>query len=128
VCVCVCHLLFSDLQLLKYETGAYFNRHHDCIESHRDKQPGVRILTVFLYLNEVEAGGQTNFFNLNNGITVDPKVGRLVAWPNVQDENPHEPDMRTQHQSLLVEAGQKYAANVWIHQRDYKTADENGCI
>ena len=89
-------------------------------------QIGVRILTVFIYLNKVPEGGHTNFFDLD--ITVEPKVGRMVMWPNVQNDFPHEPDMQTQHQSLLVEQGPKYAANVWIHQRDYQTADEIGCI
>lgn len=86
---------------------------------------GVRILTVFLYLNEVEQGGGTNFPKLD--ITVTPQVGRLVLWTNVQNENPHEIDDRTTHQALLVEQGVKYAANAWIHMRDFKTPYQYGC-
>ena len=77
--------------------------------------PGVRILTAFIYLNDVEAGGGTNFPEL--GVTVMPKRGRVLLWPNVLDEDPNEVDLRTTHQALLVEAGQKYGANAWFHLR-----------
>jgi prolyl 4-hydroxylase len=82
-------------------------------------------LTVFLYLNDVEAGGGTNFPDL--GLTVLPKRGRALLWPNVLDEDPNELDLRTIHQALLVEAGVKYGANAWFHMRDFKTPDETNC-
>lgn len=42
------------------------------------REEGVRILTVFLYLNDVEEGGGTDFPKL--GITVEPKKGKAVIW------------------------------------------------
>jgi prolyl 4-hydroxylase len=77
---------------------------------------GVRILTVFLYLSDVEEGGGTNFPELN--MTVQPKRGRAVIWPSVLDAFPHQPDLRTNHQALPVIKGLKYGANAWLHQRD----------
>jgi prolyl 4-hydroxylase len=44
------------LQLLKYEEGQFYEQHHDYIHFHIDRAQGVRILTVFLYLNDVEEG------------------------------------------------------------------------
>lgn len=113
------------LQLLKYDVGQYYRRHHDFIEFDNDRQPGVRILTVFLYLNDVEEGGGTNFPSLD--ITVMPKRGRVLIWPSVLDSHPNRKDRRTDHQALPVEKGIKYGANAWVHQRDFKTPNRVGC-
>lgn len=90
--------------------------HHDYIDLEIERQQGVRILTVYLYLNEVEAGGGTNFPELN--LTVMPKRGRALFWPSVTDQNPSRTDTRTEHQALPVEQGVKYGANFWYHLRD----------
>ena len=113
------------LQLLQYTPGQKYAPHHDYIPSQIRRQPGVRILTVYLYLNEVEAGGGTNFDKLD--LTVMPKTGRALIWPSVKNDNPHEKDPRTNHQALPVEAGIKYGANAWFHQRDFKTHYHNDC-
>lgn len=97
------------LQLLKYEVGQYYKSHHDYISFHTKRQCGVRVLTLFLYLNDVPAGGGTKFDKLN--ITVMPKRGKALLWPSVLDEDPNEIDERTYHQALPVEDGVKYGAN-----------------
>jgi prolyl 4-hydroxylase len=99
---------------IRYEEGQFYRVHHDYVEHNLERQQGVRILTVFLYLSEVEAGGGTNFDRLN--ITVMPKRGRALFWPSVLNSTPHKKDGRTTHQALPVEAGIKYAANAWFHQ------------
>jgi prolyl 4-hydroxylase len=113
-------------QLLRYEAGQFYKEHTDYIASQRDKAPGVRILTVFLYLTHVEAGGGTNFPLLNN-LTVHPKQGRIVVWPSVLDERPNDLDQRTRHQALAVQAGVKYSVNGWFHQRDIKGPMKMNC-
>ncbi len=40
----------EDLQLLRYEAGQYYRTHHDYIDFEVDRQQGVRIITVYLYL------------------------------------------------------------------------------
>jgi prolyl 4-hydroxylase len=109
-------------------------------------------MTVFLYLNEVEEGGGTEFPKL--GLTVYPKRGRALIWPSVKDEDPDQPDPRTDHGALPVLKGVKYGktvlsqtrrqeretdsnvrftpfrctgANAWIHQRDFKNPFKRGC-
>ena len=114
------------LQLLRYEPGQFYNTHHDYIEYQTERQMGVRTLTVFLYLNDVEAGGGTEFPLL--GLTVQPKKGRAVIWPSVLNEDPNAKDGRTDHGALPVEAGIKYGANAWIHQRDTKAVMAAGCV
>lgn len=113
------------LQLLKYEPGQFYEDHHDYIEHNRERQQGVRILTAYLYLNDVEAGGGTKFTGLN--LTVMPKRGRVLLWPSVLNDKPHEKDHRTNHQALPVEAGVKFGANGWFHQFDFKGPYEEGC-
>jgi prolyl 4-hydroxylase len=66
-------------------------------------------MTFYLYLNDVEAGGGTNFNQL--GITVTPRRGRAVLWPSVLNDKPSQQDGRTTHQALPVEKGIKYGAN-----------------
>jgi hypothetical protein len=86
---------------------------------------GVRILTMFLYLNDVEEGGETRFSNMD--INVAPKRGRAVLWPSVLNEAPNVRDDRTEHEALTVTKGVKYGANAWVHQRDYKTPHHANC-
>lgn len=113
------------LQLLRYEPGQYYRTHHDYVENQVNRQSGVRMLTVFLYLNDVTEGGATNFPMID--ITVVPKRGRVLVWPSVSDDDPDVIDIRTRHQALEVEKGIKYAANAWIHRRDYQGPHQNGC-
>jgi len=115
----------EDIQILKYEVGQFYNTHHDYIPHQRDRQCGPRVLTFFLYLSDVEAGGGTDFPTL--GITVTPKKGRAVLWPSVYSSEPMNKDRRTNHQALPVEAGVKFGANAWIHMFDYQTPQRNGC-
>ena len=85
-----------------------------------------RVMTAYIYLNDVPAGGGTHFDKLD--ITVLPKRGRVLLWPSVQDTNMRLADDRTTHQALPVERGTKYGANVWIHLNDFRKPLENGCF
>ena len=82
-------------------------------------------MTVYLYLNDVEEGGGTEFDQL--GITVMPKKGMAVLWPSVLNENTVAKDDRTTHAALPVIKGMKYGANAWFHLRDFKTPHGNFC-
>jgi prolyl 4-hydroxylase len=44
------------LQLLHYEEGQYYRTHSDFIEFHLERAQGVRVVTVFLYLNDLDEG------------------------------------------------------------------------
>jgi len=113
------------LQLLKYEPGEYYRTHHDFIDYQRLRPCGPRILTFFLYLSDVEEGGGTLFNNLN--ITVQPKRGRALLWPSVKDDNLNVWEDKTHHEALPVISGEKFAANSWIHLREFKSVNEVGC-
>jgi prolyl 4-hydroxylase len=115
----------ENLQLVKYDVGQFYNIHHDFIDFQVQKQPGPRILTAFIYLNDVVAGGGTNFDQLN--ITAIPKRGSVLLFPSVLDEDPMRQDWTTSHQALAVQEGVKYGANFWYHLRDWEGAVKRGC-
>ena len=102
------HSNHSDyFQLLKYEEGQYYEEHHDLHHYQIYSMGGARILTFYIYLSDVPEGGGTNFPYLNN-LTITPKLGRALLWPNVLNEDPDTWDERMFHQALPVIRGQKY--------------------
>ncbi|KAL7460273.1 hypothetical protein ACHAXS_000736 [Conticribra weissflogii] len=115
----------EDLQLLKYEVGQFYRKHHDYIEHQQHRRCGPRVLTFFLYLSGDVEGGATNFPKL--GIAVKPKVGRALLWPSVLNSDPSKKDHRTDHEAQDVLSGVKYGANAWLHLHDYLAAQELGC-
>jgi len=111
----------ENLQLLHYTPGQFYKAHNDYIAAHTYGPSGPRVLTFFLYLNDVEEGGGTNFPELAPGaapLTVQPKRGKALIWPSVLDEDVNAEDERTRHEALIVGMGFKYAANAWLHLRD----------
>jgi len=116
---------FEDFQILKYEVGQFYRIHHDYIPIQNDRLCGPRILTFFLYLNDVDKGGGTGFADLD--IVISPKKGRALLWSSVFNHDPSVKDGRTRHEALAVEKGTKYAANAWIHLYNYEDAQKRGC-
>lgn len=114
------------LQLLKYDVGQFYNEHHDYIVHHLDRAMGVRILTVFLYLNNVTEGGATYFNDLE--LKSESVQGRALLWPSVKNDEPNEKDLRLHHEAQPVIQGVKYGANAWYHQRDFKEPYARNCI
>jgi len=119
-------IYYECLQLLSYAPGTYYEPHNDFIENSITQSHGPRLFTFFMYFNEVESGGGTRFPRLN-GLTIEPKEGRVLIWPSVLDWNLYQIDLRTEHEALPVVRGEKYAANAWIHTRDYQTPFGAGC-
>lgn len=113
------------MQLLRYGPNEYYRLHHDWIPEQLDAACGPRVFTFFLYLSDVEEGGGTYFPHLN--VTVRPKKGTAVLWPHGLDTNPRIKDRRTHHEAQPVLKGVKYAANYWIHGRDFKRAMASRC-
>lgn len=120
------------LQLVKYVPGQFYKMHHDNSEEIIDGLSGPRLLTVFMYLNDVEEGGATRFNDLlGDGsmvqLDVFPRKGTALIWPSVLNESPnHKIDYRTFHEAMVVTKGVKYGANAWLHMRDFKS-DEDDC-
>lgn len=52
---------FEAIQVLRYELGQKYNTHHDASFKQARLACGPRVLTFFLYLSDVEEGGETAF-------------------------------------------------------------------
>eukprot|EP00658_Telonema_sp_P-2_P059634 TRINITY_DN4876_c0_g1_i1.p1 TRINITY_DN4876_c0_g1~~TRINITY_DN4876_c0_g1_i1.p1 ORF type:complete len:349 (+),score=55.55 TRINITY_DN4876_c0_g1_i1:214-1260(+) len=116
----------ESLQVLSYQVGQFYRPHRD--ESDGKESPaGPRIMTFFMYLSDVEEGGETHFPLIQGGLSVKPKRGSAILWANMRDHDPYKSDSRTLHEARPVEAGTKLAANAWIHQDNYERPNLWGC-
>lgn len=112
------------LQVLRYQPGQFYREHHDQ-NSPRFSAWGPRLYTFFMYLSDVEKGGETRFTKLN--ISVTPRKGSAILWPSVHDYDPWQTEDKTYHEAVTVEKGEKYAANFWIHMFEFQKMLQNGC-
>ena len=100
------------------KVGQHYEEHHDCTYADGDSLTGHRIVTFFLYLSEVEGGGETVFTQL--GIIVKPRKGMALIWPGTLNSDLSQLDQLTWHQAMPVTKGRKYAANVWFRLRPWR--------
>lgn len=107
---------------------AFYRRHSDYIEGDQFRVQGVRIYTLFMYLNDVDEGGGTRFTDLPDGpVMFQPQRGKAILWPSVLWDKPSTIDPRTHHEALPVTKGEKFGANFWIHNYDFKGPHARGC-
>jgi hypothetical protein len=120
---------FEDLQVLRYRPGQQYKEHHDYIQEQIYFPCGPRILTLFVYFNDLPdgAGGETYFPRLN--LTVKPRKGSALLWPHVFDHDPLKQDQRTYHLGKPPQGDHtKYAMNFWIHQFDFRKYNDLQCL
>ncbi|KAH9496891.1 hypothetical protein Btru_010087 [Bulinus truncatus] len=99
-------------QITSYPVGKAYKEHTDCVLDGADKRD--RVVTVLMYLNDVEEGGETRFPEL--GIWVKPKKGRALVWNNMSPDGVCEP--HSKHVASVVKKGSKYILIRWYY---YKT-------
>lgn len=117
---------YENMQLVKYLEGQEYGPHNDYDGSKNVLSPtGPRILTLLVYMSEVEEGGETSFPEL--GLSVKPKLGMALVWPSVRNENLLHRENRTVHQAKPVIKGVKYVSNVWIHNWNFKLSFDTLC-
>ena len=122
---------YESFQVLRYQLGQEYRAHHDMSRTDNRLACGPRVYTFFLYLSDVEEGGETEFplIKRPSGISVKvkPTRGTALVWPSVKNDDPTAQDPRTRHAALPVIKGTKFAANAWIHQFDYSEPNIWGC-
>ena len=91
---------YENLQLVRYHPGQFYKQHHDYSGSHEGTQYGPRVLTFFMYLNDVEQGGGTQFAEIN--FTAQPQKGMALVWPSVTDADPEVMDDWTWVSHLIL--------------------------
>lgn len=125
-----CGVRFAQLeyvQVNKYKVGDQFKAHHDwfdpTIAGHVSqlKMGGQRIMSVLIYLNEPEEGGETVFDAVH--VRIPPKKGAMALWLNVLDGD-GKVDTRVLHASLPILRGEKWVATCWIRERAFDGSEE----
>ncbi|RNF86470.1 2OG-Fe(II) oxygenase [Montanilutibacter psychrotolerans] len=108
------------LTVLRYEPGQQYRPHRDYVPPgaiERDQpQAGNRQRTICVYLNDVEAGGETEFPVA--GVRIAPRPGSAVVFDNLLADGRPDPD--SLHAGLPVLAGEKWLATLWLRQRRYR--------
>eukprot|EP01048_Picozoa_sp_COSAG05_P010580 COSAG05_NODE_941_length_6510_cov_42.192482_4_plen_248_part_00 len=110
----------EEFQVIHYEKNQEYRPHYDAYDTSGEHgqantvRGGNRLLTVLMYLSDVEAGGGTSFPNI--GITVTPKKGRVLVFYNCcfgADGiiDPSRPDPKSLHSGDPVVSGVKWAVN-----------------
>jgi len=119
---------FESAQILRYQETEFYATHNDVGELDFEAVAGPRIFTLFVYLNDVAEGGETDFPKLN--IAVQPKRGSAVLWSSVKEDHSgnFSKDGRTDHQAKpLPPGGLKFGMNLWVHARAFSVANVWGC-
>jgi hypothetical protein len=105
------------LQIVSYRAGEKFNLHHDAGSLDEDGNVEMvyprRLVTLFVYLNNLPEGEGHTEFPLLNGLSVTPRRGCAVMFCNVLCDGTV--DKRTVHQANPVSGSlTKYGLNVWL--------------
>eukprot|EP00026_Physarum_polycephalum_P012039 Phypoly_transcript_12305.p1 GENE.Phypoly_transcript_12305~~Phypoly_transcript_12305.p1 ORF type:complete len:276 (+),score=49.85 Phypoly_transcript_12305:239-1066(+) len=137
-----------ELQVIHYNPNQYFHPHHDgfFIEAVGDEKwfeggKRNRYLTLFLYLNDVEEGGETAFidyadyvsfyqqadkYDLHSNNPCDkarvsktPSKGDAILFYNLKPggQMHGEIDWNAVHSGCGVKKGEKWACNVWMYNK-----------
>ena len=107
------------LQILHYTRGGKYDIHYDAFSdgSPELKNGGNRLLTVLLYLNDVEYGGWTQFPHIMANIV--PNAGSGILFRNTDAQNRQLRE--SLHAGLPVTNGEKWIACIWIRENAYIT-------
>jgi TPR repeat protein len=108
------------LTILRYGPGQEYKAHMDYLVGpatgeQMQRTGGQRLVTAFVYLNDVEEGGETDFPEL--GARVSPVGGRAVKFFNLTPGR--EPNPRTRHAGCPVLKGEKWLATYWFRERAF---------
>ena len=110
------------IQLVRYLPGAESTPHFDFLLTTNPgnlesiERSGQRIGTLILYLNDVEAGGETTFPDV--GMKVVPRKGHAVYFE--YGNRLGQCDPVSVHAGAPVRAGEKWIATKWLRERPYR--------
>lgn len=114
--------LGETVQGQRYRVGQQFKPHYDFFSPSEPYWPsqqatgGQRTWTAMLFLNEPEAGGHTDFTEVN--VSVRPRAGNLLVWNNLTPDG--ELNVKSMHQGSPVVAGVKYVITKWYRERPWQ--------
>ena len=121
----------EELQVVRYLPGQEFKPHLDAFDESEDGKRaltmyggGQRDVTILIYLDSPEEGGETVFPEL--GLQVAPIPRAALIWRNVRSDGSVDPLML--HGGAPVQRGVKYAVNLWFRRGLHEPVMFNGVI
>lgn len=108
------------LQVVRYQPGGKFDAHFDAFQYSSKLgrkyllNGGQRIYTAILYLNTVNAGGETFFPALS--FKVSPVQGNLLVFENFNKET-NQVYSLARHGSRPLKEGEKWIATLWFREK-----------
>ena len=126
---------FELFHLVESGSTTFHSDRHDFHVSQLDKQYGVRVISIYISLNDVaENGGKLFIISDNKEIHIRPKLGRVIIWSNVLDDYDGDDNLNTRNDHIILKGipiekddVDEYGINIWVHNRDFRTAYNNGC-
>jgi prolyl 4-hydroxylase len=109
----------EDLQIVHYDVGQEYTAHHDFgYDSELRPDSPSRFVNLCMYLNDVPEGGTTSFprwrnAETNEPIHMKPKKGKAMIFYMLNPDG--NKDDLSQHAANPVIEGEKWFANLWIH-------------
>jgi len=108
------------IQILNYIDGGEYKPHFDYFPDNDGgrsnmSEAGQRIITIVMYLNDVEAGGATIFPELK--LNVYPKKGSALYFSYFTTGG--QPDPLTLHGGTPVIEGEKWIATKWLRENSF---------
>lgn len=109
------------MQGQRYHVGERFKPHYDYFHVsapywlEEEKKGGQRTWTAMIFLNEPEAGGETNFPNAE--LMIKPRRGNLLLWNNLDFLG--QANEGSLHEGVAVASGSKYIVTKWYRERKW---------
>jgi prolyl 4-hydroxylase len=114
------------LQVVRYHPGQKYDAHNDWF--HHEKIDNQRYKTILIYLNDDFEGGSTDFVHSSVDKKVNPKKGDALYWHNswLTPESNYKDYLcfeEAKHQGSPPTSGVKYAVNVWVRLKPYRSSN-----
>ena len=112
------------LQVMRYGVGAEYAPHYDyfalgSLGERRHLKHGQRVASLVIYLNDVDAGGETIF--PYGDLSIAPQTGHASYFAYTDKDG--RCDGMSFHGGAPVRAGEKWIATMWIRDRPYVASE-----
>ena len=94
----------ENYEIIKYNIGGHYGYHFDLLMFNKFKNYNQRVISVIIYLNTVDSGGETHYYKPK--IIIKPVKGTAVICYNCYDTG--YPDFSTLHSGFSVINGEKW--------------------
>ena len=105
----------ESLQVVKYTPGGFYNTHQDANCFVDESSDNERLYTVLVCLNDNFEGGETDFPEIGKKFKL--KKGDALFFNTLNSAR--RCDKRADHAGIPVKSGEKWIANIWVHEKKF---------